>query len=281
MIEKTFLTKLILMCSLLMTASGFTRPASAAEDCLTPDRRLSLRGTIIQTAFTDYNQGKPFQQQYTAIAFERPRCAISEMSGYKNNLLILQVTELDARWVGHHVLLDALVQDNGGTIHYPTIVSLKTMNIKDIEPGAAPVVAQQPNGENPEAFIRNVLARDLSTVLNANDKVNDDKTFISADMVALLSRYGREFDVDVYTGTQDNSGFAVDKIVTNSASQFEAVVSASFSTGLEASPRWTLSYYLKRSNDTSGSWKIVDVKYHDGEMLSTLLKNIASQHKRF
>jgi hypothetical protein len=119
---------------------GASPAATAAQsnDCLVDGRHLTVRGTIVETAFTDYRQDEPFRHFFIAIAFDRPRCDISEFSGTNSpkvdGIMLMAVEDLQRSWIGHHVASEAAVSDNGGTIHSPTIVNLNPISIRDIKP---------------------------------------------------------------------------------------------------------------------------------------------------
>lgn len=73
-----------------------------------------------------------------------------------------------------------------------------------------------------------ILSRDLSTVLTVVEKEGDDKRFLTSDLYTIFMKNARDFDADLYTGTQDTTGFQVKSVEGSKRSPSEITVTALF-----------------------------------------------------
>ena len=105
--------------------------STPSKDCLTDGRILTMRGTVVERTFTDYDQGKPFKHRYIALEFYRPRCTIAEYSESETSAMFEQLDDTSQYWVGRHVIARVKVSETGGTIHYPTSVVLTPIDIQE------------------------------------------------------------------------------------------------------------------------------------------------------
>ena len=140
------------------------------------------------------------------------------------------------------------------------------LTVVDVSPGQA------------EATVREILARALSSVLNAKDKAGDDRRFMTPDLYALFRRGARAFDGDPYTGSQEPESFVLQSLSsTNAKDPARIDVTATFAvTGLpDLKPR--ITYRMHRSD---AGWRIDDIQYlADGQSMRRLLKRaIPSRH---
>ncbi len=129
-----------------------------------------------------------------------------------------------------------------------------------------------PDGEA-ESTVREMLSRDLSTVLTVKEKENDDKRFLSPDLLALFMADARDFDADPYTGVQDTGGFKLDELSSISVAPDRAIVSVQFSSSYDK----TLTKIAYDVRKTGPIWRIYDITYYvDGRsMRQTLKRNFA------
>ena|ERR1700724_874422 len=78
-------------------------PAVAA-DCLDHGRHLTVKGTIVQSAFTVHPDATDYrvavQRPFMTIALDFRHCADG---GRINGLIVVQVEHVAPRWLGHHV----------------------------------------------------------------------------------------------------------------------------------------------------------------------------------
>jgi hypothetical protein len=90
---------------------------TVAADCLDHGRHLTVKGTIVQSAFTVHPDATDYrvtvQRPFTAIALDFPHCADG---GQINGLVIAQVKNVAPRWLGHHVTIHASVVRGDGTV---------------------------------------------------------------------------------------------------------------------------------------------------------------------
>jgi hypothetical protein len=112
-------------------AVSSAQAAEAAKDCLTEGRILTMRGTVVEKTFTDYDQGRPFQHRYIALEFYRPRCTITEYAESEPSAMFEQLEETSQYWIGRHIIAKVKVSETGGTIHYPASVVLTPIDIQD------------------------------------------------------------------------------------------------------------------------------------------------------
>lgn len=120
-----------------------------------------------------------------------------------------------------------------------------------------------------EATVREMISRDLSTVLTTKDKQDDDRRFLSPDLFASFTAKARDFDADPYTGVQDDDGLRIEDLSSTSVSPDRAVVDVRFSSPYEKTPR-RISYDMRRAGST---WRVHDVTYHaDGRSMRQILK---------
>jgi hypothetical protein len=102
-----------------------------AQECLTDGRILTMKGTVVDKAFTDYDKGQAFQHHYTALLFDRPRCVDTEFgSGPAEMFEQFGYLDGDTQLVGHRVITKVQVSEAGGTIHYPTSVVLFPLDVR-------------------------------------------------------------------------------------------------------------------------------------------------------
>jgi hypothetical protein len=89
---------------------------TVAADCLDHGRKLTVKGTIVQSAFTVHPDATDYrvtvQRPFMAIALDFPHCADG---GRINGLVIAQVKNVAPRWLGHHVTIHASVVRGDGT----------------------------------------------------------------------------------------------------------------------------------------------------------------------
>ncbi len=104
-------------------------PTMADSDCLDEGRHLTVRGTIVESAFTDNWQGREIRQNFLAIALDRPRCAAG---GKITGIIIVALFGVSQSWLGHHVAMETDV-GVGETIHYPTVVNFTPTKIWDVQ----------------------------------------------------------------------------------------------------------------------------------------------------
>ena len=88
-----------------------------AADCLDHGRQLTVKGTIVQTAFTVHPDATDYrvtvQRPFMAIALDFPHCADG---GRINGLIVAQVKNVAPRRLGHHVAIHASVFRGDGTV---------------------------------------------------------------------------------------------------------------------------------------------------------------------
>jgi hypothetical protein len=125
------------MCKIILALLAAALPATVAiaaptSDCLTDGRVLTLRGTIRNRHFTDVRldgTGREYKHAYTALQFDRPRCVDTDFYGYETGVLEEAIVgprglELTGFAAGQRVAMKVKVEESGGTIHWPTSVSL-------------------------------------------------------------------------------------------------------------------------------------------------------------
>ena len=88
-----------------------------AVDCLDHGRHLTVKGTIVQSAFTIHPDATDHrvaaQRPFMAIALDFPHCADG---GRLHGLIVVQVEHVAPRWLGHHVAIHASVFRGDGTV---------------------------------------------------------------------------------------------------------------------------------------------------------------------
>lgn len=121
----------------------------------------------------------------------------------------------------------------------------------------AQAASASPNGPA-ESTVREIVARDLSTILTDTDKKNDDRRFMSPDLYRLYTKKRQSFDSDPYTGTQDSSDYTIAKVTSASKSATGVVVTVEFAVegAPESHPR--LAYDMVLSQ---GRWLVQDIAY--------------------
>ena len=141
---------------------------------------------------------------------------------------------------------------------------------------ASPVLADQrsgpfplgPNGEA-ESTVREMLSRDLSTVLTVKEKEGDDRRFLTPDLFALFMADARDFDADPYTGVQDSGGWKLEDLSSIAVAPDRAIVSVQFSSTYEKAPI-KIAYDMRRAGPT---WRVYDITYYvDGRSMRQVLK---------
>ena len=88
-------------------------------------RHLTVRGTIVESAFTDNWQRREIRQNFLAIALDRPRCAAG---GKITGIIIVALFGVSQTWLGHHLAMETDVAV-GETIYYPTVVNFTPTKI--------------------------------------------------------------------------------------------------------------------------------------------------------
>ena len=121
----------------------------------------------------------------------------------------------------------------------------------------APAPARTIDAEGPATAVREILSRDLSTVLNSQDKEGDDRKFMTSDLYQRFQKGARDFDSDPYSGTQDNTGFKVDDVTSVPLDASHAVVTVAFSIEHEVTRR-KLAYHMIADGRR---WLVDDIDY--------------------
>lgn len=147
--------------------------------------------------------------------------------------------------------------------------------------GAFSAEASKPQGSTADqrivqsavSAVREILSRDLSTVLTVVEKEGDDKRFLTSDLYTIFMKNARDFNADLYTGTQDTSGFQVKSVEGSKRSPSEITVTALFDV-VDSSPpvHPQIAYDMKL---VAGRWKIGDIRYMSdgGRSITNILKS--------
>lgn len=115
--------KFLKFLNIFIAATMLATPVLATQACY-PEGPVTVRGTIVQSAFTDEGG----IHKFLAIVFDRPIC--DALMGKKDKKILLPV-EVSEKWLGHYVVVTGHLGDGEDW-------TISVNSIKDVNPNGAP-----------------------------------------------------------------------------------------------------------------------------------------------